>query len=157
MEGAKQGLELLSTVLDAAPIPEPFKSAVKGIPDIVLQILTIVEAVKGNVSGSYDRTLRLWNATTGAPIGGAMQGHSHSVRCVAVSPDSKTIISQNFDTEIFQWEASSQRRVDNIEQPQPSFDSHVASVSLTLDPHGWILDSKRKRLAWVPVALRGQL
>ncbi|KAG8840872.1 hypothetical protein FRB96_008572, partial [Tulasnella sp. 330] len=84
MEGAKQGLELLSTVLDAAPIPEPFKSAVKGIPDIVLQILTIVEAVKGNVSGSHDTTLRLWNATTGAPIGGAMQGHSHSVTSVAV-------------------------------------------------------------------------
>ncbi|KAG8872996.1 hypothetical protein FRB97_007128, partial [Tulasnella sp. 331] len=63
MEGAKQGLELLSTVLDAAPIPEPFKSAVKGIPDIALQILTIVEAVKGNVEDAEALAVYIANVT----------------------------------------------------------------------------------------------
>ncbi|KAG8873636.1 hypothetical protein FRB98_008879, partial [Tulasnella sp. 332] len=49
MEATRQGLEILSTALDIAPIPEPFKSAVTAIPDLALQILNIVEAVKGNV------------------------------------------------------------------------------------------------------------
>ncbi|KAG8848017.1 hypothetical protein FRB96_001309 [Tulasnella sp. 330] len=63
MEGAKQGLKLLSTVLNAAPIPEPFKSAVKGIPDIALQILTIVEAVKGNVEDAEALAVYIANVT----------------------------------------------------------------------------------------------
>lgn len=43
MEGAKLGLEVLSTVLEAAPIPEPFKSAVTAIPDLALKIMEVVE------------------------------------------------------------------------------------------------------------------
>ena len=39
------------------------------------------------VSGSWDKTLRLWDAQTGAPIGAPLQGHTDSVRSVAFSPD----------------------------------------------------------------------
>ncbi|KAG9002480.1 hypothetical protein FRB94_003840 [Tulasnella sp. JGI-2019a] len=49
MDGVKVGIKLLSSGLKAAPIPEPFKSAVTAIPDLVLNILEIVETVKGNV------------------------------------------------------------------------------------------------------------
>ncbi|KAG8890880.1 hypothetical protein FRB98_002898 [Tulasnella sp. 332] len=49
MEGARLGLEVLSTALNAAPIPEPFKSAVTAIPDIALKIMKIVEGVQENV------------------------------------------------------------------------------------------------------------
>ncbi|KAG8843575.1 hypothetical protein FRB96_003900 [Tulasnella sp. 330] len=49
MEGAKIALEVLSTALNAAPIPELFKSAVTAIPDLALKIMDVVEGVKGNV------------------------------------------------------------------------------------------------------------
>ncbi|KAG9031600.1 hypothetical protein FRB95_002529 [Tulasnella sp. JGI-2019a] len=52
MDNAKQGLKLLSTILKAAPIPEHFKLAVTAIPDIALQIIEIVDGVKGNVAGA---------------------------------------------------------------------------------------------------------
>ncbi|KAG8870236.1 hypothetical protein FRB97_000212 [Tulasnella sp. 331] len=51
MEGAKQRLELLSTVFTVAPIPEPFEAALESIPNNVLQILTIAEAMKWYVRG----------------------------------------------------------------------------------------------------------
>ncbi|KAG8989751.1 hypothetical protein FRB94_014059 [Tulasnella sp. JGI-2019a] len=49
LQKAKASLQVLSTIVKAAPIPEPFKSAVVGIPDAVLQIISIVETAKGNM------------------------------------------------------------------------------------------------------------
>ncbi|KAG8984961.1 hypothetical protein FRB94_004150 [Tulasnella sp. JGI-2019a] len=58
----------LQYLLTAVPIPEPFKSAVVGIPDAVLEIITIVETAKGNIEDAKvlalyittitDRTIR---------------------------------------------------------------------------------------------------
>ncbi|KAG8982756.1 hypothetical protein FRB94_007973 [Tulasnella sp. JGI-2019a] len=63
MEIAKQGLKLLSTALKASPIPDPFKSAVTAIPDIALQIIEIVDAVKGNVEDAKTLALYIANVT----------------------------------------------------------------------------------------------
>ncbi|KAG9033506.1 hypothetical protein FRB95_014685 [Tulasnella sp. JGI-2019a] len=49
LQASKASLQALSVILKAVPIPEPFKSAVVGIPDAVLQIITIVETAKGNM------------------------------------------------------------------------------------------------------------
>ncbi|KAG8991464.1 hypothetical protein FRB93_002805 [Tulasnella sp. JGI-2019a] len=54
-------LQVLFTVVKAVPIPEPFKSAVVGIPDAVLQIITIVETAKGNMEDA--KVLALYIAT----------------------------------------------------------------------------------------------
>ncbi|KAG8988692.1 hypothetical protein FRB93_004027 [Tulasnella sp. JGI-2019a] len=67
MDNPKQGLQLLSKVPKAAPIPEPFKSAVIAIPDIALQILEIVDlsgsGVKGNVVGAEALAVHIANVT----------------------------------------------------------------------------------------------
>ncbi len=34
-------------------------------------------------SGSYDRTVRLWNAQTGAELGSPLEGHISGVTCVS--------------------------------------------------------------------------
>ncbi|KAE9383194.1 hypothetical protein BT96DRAFT_1009531 [Gymnopus androsaceus JB14] len=39
------------------------------------------------VSGSDDKTLRIWVATTGAQMGNALQGHDDVVNSVAFAPD----------------------------------------------------------------------
>src|SRR5277367_3462711 len=42
-------------------------------------------------SGSGDKTVRLWDAATGAPHGGPLEGHSKQVCSVAFSPDGKLV------------------------------------------------------------------
>ncbi|KAG8844904.1 hypothetical protein FRB96_002793 [Tulasnella sp. 330] len=46
---AKGTLGGLSIVMSALPIPEPFKSAVVGIPDAVLKMIAVVETARGNL------------------------------------------------------------------------------------------------------------
>ena len=45
------------------------------------------------VSGSYDKTICVWDAETGAMVTGPLQGHSHLVNSVAFSPDGNHIVS----------------------------------------------------------------
>jgi WD40 repeat protein len=48
------------------------------------------------VSGSADKTIRLWN-TKGKPIGQPFKGHKTVVMSVAFSPDGKYIVSGSAD------------------------------------------------------------
>ncbi|KAG8989330.1 hypothetical protein FRB94_014480 [Tulasnella sp. JGI-2019a] len=79
LDVAKLGLRALSTGLKASPIPEPFKSAVSGIPDAVLQIIEIVETVKGNVDDAGDLALYIGQVTETAvrPLQGMPSDFSH--------------------------------------------------------------------------------
>ncbi|KAG8993964.1 hypothetical protein FRB94_010242 [Tulasnella sp. JGI-2019a] len=61
LQNAKTSLQVLSTIIKAVPIPEPFKSAVVGIPDAVLQIISIVDTAKGNIEDA--KVLVLYIAT----------------------------------------------------------------------------------------------
>ena len=45
------------------------------------------------VSGSGDKTVRVWDAATGQPIGAPLTGHTGAVSSVAFSPDGKRIVS----------------------------------------------------------------
>ncbi|KAG8991329.1 hypothetical protein FRB94_012555, partial [Tulasnella sp. JGI-2019a] len=75
---AKACLHMLTAIVKAAPIPEPFKSAVVWIPDAVLQIITIVENTKGNIEDAKalvlyiatitDRTIRPLDLSCVSPV-----------------------------------------------------------------------------------------
>ena len=54
------------------------------------------------VSGSGDRTLRLWNAQTGEHIR-TLEGHKWGVQSVVFSPDGKTLASGSSDDTIRLW------------------------------------------------------
>ena len=56
------------------------------------------------VSGSYDTTVKVWEAQTGQQAR-SLQGHNGVVTSVAFSPDGKRIISGSWDTTVKVWDA----------------------------------------------------
>jgi hypothetical protein len=67
------------------------------------------------VSGSYDKTLKLWDAATGALLKTFMpktfQGHDRPVYSVAFSPDGRFIVSGSENGTLELWDAASGREV----------------------------------------------
>ncbi|RDB17342.1 Vegetative incompatibility protein HET-E-1 [Hypsizygus marmoreus] len=57
------------------------------------------------VSGSEDKTIRIWDAKTGNLVLEPLKGHSYSVASVAFSPDGKHIVSGSYDCTIRVWDA----------------------------------------------------
>lgn len=83
------------------------------------------------VSASDDKTLRLWDAKTGNPIGSPLQGHTESVRSVAFSPDGRRIVSGSWDTTIRLWDANTCQTINT------PFRVHSKGVlSVAFSPNG---------------------
>ena len=57
------------------------------------------------VSGSRDRTLRLWRVD-GTPVGNPFRGHTSKVAAVAFGPDGRTIVSASRDQTLRLWTLS---------------------------------------------------
>ena len=58
------------------------------------------------VSGGGDKTVRVWDADTGQPIGPPLTGHTDSVSSVAFSPDGNRIVSGSDDNTVRVWDAA---------------------------------------------------
>ncbi|CAG7849595.1 SubName: Full=Uncharacterized protein {ECO:0000313/EMBL:CCA76115.1} [Serendipita indica DSM 11827] len=56
------------------------------------------------VSGSSDKTLRLWDVDTGQPVGEPLRGHGDWVRAVGFSPDGSRIVSGSSDKTLRLWD-----------------------------------------------------
>src|SRR6478672_8088018 len=83
------------------------------------------------VSGSFDATVRLWDAETGQPVGQALTGHTNVVTSVAFSPDGRRIVSGSYDNTVRVWDAATGQPVG-----QP-FTGHTAGVNgVAFSPDG---------------------
>ena len=80
-------------------------------------------------SGSWDETIRLWDARTGQPLA-TLTEHDGMVNAVAFSPDGKTLASGSMDDTIRLWD------VETLET-RAILDEHTNSVtSVTFSPDG---------------------
>jgi WD40 repeat protein len=83
------------------------------------------------VSGSDDNSLRLWDATSGKPIGPPLQGHTGWVTSVAFSPDGRRIVSGSWDNSLRLWDTASGKPIG------PPLQGHTNSVtSVAFSPDG---------------------
>ncbi|KAG2051450.1 WD40 repeat-like protein, partial [Suillus hirtellus] len=91
------------------------------------------------VSSSDDRTIRLWDAVMGKPIGQPLRGHTSWVTSVSFSPDGTRIISGSSDGTVRVWYAAIGK----------SLQDHAEE-----DYDGWMTGPNRRLLFWVPPASR---
>ena len=66
---------------------------------VTLSVLSVACSPDGRniISGSYNYTIQIWDAETGAVVGNPLEGHTLSVLSVAYSPDGQRIISGSDD------------------------------------------------------------
>ncbi|KAF5373835.1 hypothetical protein D9758_000999 [Tetrapyrgos nigripes] len=82
------------------------------------------------VSGSDDRTVRIWDAQTGTAIGEPLQGHEDQVRSVAFSPDGARIVSGSSDRTVRIWDAQTGAAIG---EPLQGHEDWVQSVAFSPD------------------------
>ncbi|PVF91890.1 WD40 repeat-like protein [Serendipita vermifera] len=87
-------------------------------------------------SGSTDRTIRVWDAKTGQPIGEPLRGHTQSVYSVVFSPDGQQIASGSDDKTIRLWDAKTGHPIG---QPLQGHTHWISSVAFS--PDGWKIAS----------------
>jgi small GTP-binding protein len=83
---------------------------------------------KSLASGSYDKTVRVWNAATGNLLR-TLEGHSSAVRSVAWSPNGKSLASGSGDNTVRVWNAESGKLLRTLE----GHSSDVQSVAWSPD------------------------
>jgi WD40 repeat protein len=54
------------------------------------------------ISGSWDKTIKVWNLETGKELD-TLTGHTDSVQAVVVTPDGQRIISGSWDNSLKVW------------------------------------------------------
>jgi WD40 repeat protein len=97
------------------------------------------------ISGSYDKTVRVWDADTGIAIGNPLVGHSSAVTSVAFSPDSHRIISGSDDNTVRVW---------NTDVCLSQWPLNVSRLTKYYTSDGWVSLDQDKLLFWLPAEYR---
>ncbi|KZT50154.1 hypothetical protein CALCODRAFT_478617 [Calocera cornea HHB12733] len=84
------------------------------------------------VSGSKDKTVRVWDAVRGQPVGDPLVGHEHWhwVSSVAFSPDGSRILSGSHDKTLRVWNTETGQRIG---EPLVGHEDWVTSVAFSPD------------------------
>ncbi|KAG8817772.1 hypothetical protein FRC18_000362 [Serendipita sp. 400] len=95
-------------------------------------IYTVAVSLDGHriVSSSDGKTIRLWGADTGQPLGEPLRGHNSSVLSVSFSPDGRRIVSGSSDETIRLWDAETGQPLG---EPLRGHTGSVLSVSFSPD------------------------
>lgn len=107
---AKPLFNLISGVLPTLAPPSPWQKSqlrrtLSGHSDVVKSVVISPDG-KTLVSGSYDKTIKVWDLATGKVLH-TLLGHSQRVTCIAISPDGQILASGSYDRTIKLWALTS--------------------------------------------------
>jgi len=103
----------------------------KGHTDWVLSIVVSPDS-RWAISGSHDKTVKLWNLETGACVG-TFEGHQSDILSVAVSPGGSWVASTGFtDNTVRIWDLKTGNYVQVIKDDEGGFEP----VSVAFSPDG---------------------
>ena len=99
-------------------------------------------------SGSFDRTIRLWQVDTGKVIH-TLIGHSARVQCVAFSPDGQMLASSSFDQTIKLWHIENGECLRNLGDQFSGHSDEIGTVAFSPDGQRLVSGSRDKSIkAW---------
>ena len=98
---AVAGIGLLCGTTPLSAQEPKLRTTLKGHTDSVYAVAYSRDG-KTLASGSKDKSIKLWDAATGAERL-ALKGHGERLRALAFSPDDKTLASGSDDTTIRLW------------------------------------------------------
>ena len=95
------------------------------------------------VSGSYDRTIRIWDLQTGCLVMKPLKMHTGGVYCVTFSPDGTQLASGGLDLTVLLWNAMTGRLAA---KPFQGHTGKVTCVSFSLDGKRIVSSSEDKTI-----------
>lgn len=96
------------------------------------------------VSGSDDKTVRIWDSSTGKAIGKPLAGHPGYVTAIAVSPDGALIISGS-EKALYLWDMATSQRVGD---PLEGHEGFVRAACFSDDGRRILSCSESELLIW---------
>ncbi|KAG6333110.1 hypothetical protein ID866_5976 [Astraeus odoratus] len=111
-----------------------------GHTERVMSVAFSPDATRGRiVSGSFDKTVRVWDAEKSIQIGAPLEGHTQRVSSVAFSPDGTRIVSGSDDKTVRVWDAE---RGVQISSPLQGHTHWVTSVRFSSNKAHSLCDSQ---------------
>ncbi|KAG6326499.1 hypothetical protein ID866_12590 [Astraeus odoratus] len=108
------------------------------------------------ISGSSDKTVRVWDAERGVQIGSPLESHTENVTSVALSPDGTRITSGSTNKTVVVLKLTDHIHITcNLAVLHPLSYKGCGSVHpLKLHHDGWIKGHNNVLLLWIPPALQ---
>ena len=97
------------------------------------------------ISGSADKTLKIWDIQDGTHVGESFEGHERDVFSVCISPDDRRIVSGGLDERIIVWDVESRQKVFG---PLEKHTNWVNSVCFSPDGKRFVSAGDTRIVIW---------